>query len=247
MRLVCMLFVAFVTPLVAQAQGLLGTVTDTLGRPIAGAEVTVLSDSLTTRTGAQGRFAFPALRAGTYAVRVRAIGYASMQERVVVPSVAPADVRIVLRAVRPTLDSVRATVSVHQCPSTSLMGFACRRDAGSRGYFRNAEDIARLKPRHLYDALAGLPGIRQRAGRTPEGDFEWLPAVRPSRCVVSLENGRPPTMPFRMWTAKDIIAVEYYDEYNKIPMGYRTFVETPGREGCDLIIYWLRGASLIGR
>lgn len=84
------------------------------------------------------------------------------------------------------------------------------------------------------------------AADTPDG-LEWVPAVRPSRCLTTLVNGRPPREPYRTWTVKDVIAVEYYDAYAKIPMGYRTFVETPGDEGCDLIIYWLRGAPLTGR
>jgi hypothetical protein len=241
-RALCILCLASAVPLTADAQGLFGTVSDSAGGPIAGAEVTVLTDSLTVRTDAQGRFGFPSLRAGTHTFRVRAIGYASTQERVIVPPGGQANVRIVLREVRPLLDSVRATVTVHQCPSTSLMGFACRRDAGSTGDFRNVEDLARIKPKQLYDVFDGLPGIRKVPGQGPDGLLEWKPGVRPSRCLVELENGRPPTLPFRLWTIKDIIAVEYYDAYNKIPMGYRTFVGD-----CDLIIYWLRGAPLIGR
>lgn len=246
-RVVSILCLASALPLAADAQGLFGTVSDSAGRPILGAEIVVLSDSLIMRTDAQGRFGFSSLRAGPHTLRVRAIGYASTQERVIVPPGAPANVRIVLREVRPLLDSVRATVTVHQCPSTSLLGFACRRDAGSNAYFRNVEDLARIKPKDLYEVFEGLPGIRRVEAVGPDGLLEWAPGVRPSRCLVELENGRPPTLPFRLWTIKDIIAVEYYDAYFKIPNGYRTFVETPGKEGCDLIIYWLRGAPLIGR
>jgi hypothetical protein len=126
------------------------------------------------------------------------------------------------------------------------MGFACRRDAGSKGYFRNVEDIERIRPTQLYDFFDGLPGIRKVAANTRDG-FEWVPAVRPSRCLRFLINGRPPRVPYGIWKVKDVIAVEHYDSYAKIPMGYRTFVETPGQEGCDLIIYWLRGAPLVGR
>jgi hypothetical protein len=231
-------------PLRAEAQGLMGTVSDSVGRPIAGAEVTVIQDALTTRTGAEGRFVFPSLRAGGYMVRVRAIGYAYHEQRVTVPPVGRADVRIVLQSFRPMLDSVRASVSVHQCPTASLMGFACRRDAGSKGHFRNVEDVERLNPEHLYDLFAGLPGIRKVVSRTPGEPIRLLPGVRPSRCLRFLVNGRPPR---QLIQVSQILAVEYYDGYNKIPMGYRTFVETPGREGCDLIVYWMRNAALIGR
>ena len=124
--------------------------------------------------------------------------------------------------------------------------FACRRDAGSTAYFVNVEDIERIKPTQLYDLLDGLPGIRRAPALTPDG-WEWVPTVRPSRCVKTLVNGRLPSEQFRTWRVTDVIAVEYYDSYTKIPMGYRTYVETPGQEGCDLIIYWLRGAPLTGR
>ena len=55
---VLLIALATVLPHSTLAQGLLGTVTDSVGRALVGAEVTVLSDSLVVRTGTDGRFAF---------------------------------------------------------------------------------------------------------------------------------------------------------------------------------------------
>lgn len=54
-----------------------GTVVDSAGSTIAGADVRLLGAGLSTTTDAEGRFAFRMLAAGSYIVRVRRMGHAS--------------------------------------------------------------------------------------------------------------------------------------------------------------------------
>ena len=60
------------------ARGMMdGIVTDTSLTPIAGATITLLGSSVSTTTGANGRFRITALPAGEYVVMARRLGYAS--------------------------------------------------------------------------------------------------------------------------------------------------------------------------
>lgn len=236
---------AVLVPTLARAQGLRGQVIDSLGRPLFAALVVVsASDSSrqadTVRTGRDGGFAVPKLPPGAYAVVARRIGYREAAQAVVVRDSAGARVRLTLREALPVLDTVRALVNHHQCANNTLDGFLCRRQAGI-GYFRDAHELAALKPEQLLDVVRGLPGIRPRSGRAPGGHMEEVPGVRPSRCLLTLVNGRPDITGRRIWTAKDVVAVEYYDHWRKIPLDYRQIADNVS---CDLIVYWLATAPV---
>jgi hypothetical protein len=49
-----------------------------------------------------------------------------------------------------------------------------------------------------------------------------------------------------IWRPIDVVAIEYYDDYAKVPVQYRSHVVLPGQPPCELVIYWLRGASRTG-
>jgi hypothetical protein len=223
----------------AHAQGIAGHVVDTLGRPLLAAVVTAQPGDGITRTDADGRFVLPTLGPGTYQLRIRRIGFRERLEEVTVRAGQRTRLTITLFAATPTLDTVRARVSQNACDNRTLLGFECRRQAGI-GYFRDANELAALKPEHLLDLVRDLPGIRPRSGRGPNGLIELEPGVRPSRCLKTLVNGRPDFSPvFRRWSARDVVALEYYDQWSKIPLDYRQIADNVS---CDLIVYWLRTA-----
>jgi hypothetical protein len=229
--LLCAPFVA------VDAQGIAGFVRDTLGQPLVGATVTVLPGDATARTDEAGRFVLPLVAPGDYRVTARRVGYLPGETAVTVVRSVRARVEIRLRRRAPTLDTVRSRVSQNSCNNRTLLGFECRRQAGV-GYFRNAEELAALKPQHLHDLFRDLPGIRMGTGRDQNGLPEFLPTVRPSRCLKTLVNGRP-LFGTRWWSARDVIGIEYYDEWRKIPLDYRQIADTGS---CDLIVYWLNTA-----
>ncbi|HMS01423.1 MAG TPA: hypothetical protein PKE51_00540 [Gemmatimonadaceae bacterium] len=68
--------------------------------------------------------------------------------------------------------------------------------------------------------------------------MEAQPSLRPSRCLLTLVNGRP-DWEGRWWTAEDGIAVDYDDRWNKIPLSYR---QIANNVSCDPIIHWLTTA-----
>ncbi len=219
-----------------EAQGIRGTVVDTMGRPIAAAELTLTPTDIRARTDSAGRFAFPSVSVGRYVLRTRAITYVIRDMEIDVPAGGVDDVRVVMTRVTPMLAEVRARAQQDQCQPTTLDGFECRRQAGV-GYFRDLEDFAELKPQQFATLFHGLPGIRPRMIKTPHG-YLWMPGVRPSRCMVELVNGRPPFVPLSWWRVDDVVAIEYYDDPRKVPVPFRSFLGP----SCDIIIYWLYNA-----
>jgi len=59
---------------------LVGAVTDTAGRAIPYARVTILGTSDTALTGGDGRYVFYKLREGRYTVRAQALGYLQREQ-----------------------------------------------------------------------------------------------------------------------------------------------------------------------
>lgn len=220
-------------PLSARAQGIAGHVVDTLGRPLLAAVITAQPGDGITRTDADGRFVLPTLGPGTYQLWIRRIGYRERLEEVTVRAGQRTRLTITLYAATPTLDTVRARVSQNACDNRTLLGFECRRQSGI-GYFRDANDLAARNPEQLLDLARDLPGLRPGTGRGAHGLMELVPWPRPSRCLKTLVNGRPEMQVMRWWTA-----LEYYDDWRKIPLDYRQIADNVS---CDLIVYWLTTA-----
>jgi len=74
--LATLVLAVFAAPLAAQSGTLQGQVTDSAGQPVAGAQVTLERTTARATTTAQGRYVLRGLGAGTYTLRVRAIGFA---------------------------------------------------------------------------------------------------------------------------------------------------------------------------
>lgn len=219
------------------AQSLAGYVRDTLGMPLIAATVSLMPGGAATRTDETGRFVFPSLAEGEYALTIRRVGYRPYERSVILVARQRTRLEIQLRRTAPTLDTVRARVDQSTCNNRTIFGFECRRQAGI-GHFRDAAELAALQPVHLFDLLRDLPGIRMAIGRGPNGLPEFVPSVRPSRCLRQLINGRP-LFGNRWWSAEDVVAVEYYDDRRKIPLDYRQIANTGS---CELIVYWLNTA-----
>ncbi len=238
-------------PLALRAQGnggtLVGTIVDRSGRPIESVTVLVTpvggtAPTATTRTDAAGRFRLVELAAGEYQLLVRRVGFVPAQTLVTITAGTSVSVELALASSAAVLDTVRSRVSQHSCNNRTVQGFECRRQAGV-GYFRDAQELAALKPIHLHDLFRDLPGIRQGMGRGPGGLRGFVPNVRPSRCLRTLVNGRPP-FGGQWWTAKDVIGIEYYDSWQKVPVDFRQIADLGS---CDLIVYWLSNALVDDR
>ncbi|MGH7678631.1 MAG: carboxypeptidase regulatory-like domain-containing protein [Gemmatimonadaceae bacterium] len=143
----------------AQPTTLKGTVTDSAGRPLAGAEVRLMAEKTEiglTRTGEDGRFAVGGVIRGRSGLQVQHPGFK------------PADVELFfprdsLRLLSIELEPVSRNVGELQGRDSSgaarLQKFYERRRSNGHGqYFTREEIVARL-PQYPSEMLRGIPGV----------------------------------------------------------------------------------------
>jgi hypothetical protein len=230
------------------AQQVRGVVTDTVGRPLAEAVVILPDVQKRTRTDSLGRFALDGPKAGRQTLRVLLIGYRMHESGVTLVVDAPVEVRIALRATRQLLDTVRV-VDVEGCAPNAIKGFECRR-AGGPAWYRDAGEIRSMRPDTWADMLDGMPGLRRVPVMTSRG-LDYRVGVAPSKCLVESYNGYE-----KKWDGhvrfvaetelihRDVVAIEYYDEFKKVPKIYERLAWPQGSmTPCALIVYWIRGVN----
>ena len=131
---------------VAQAQGaatLRGTVADSLsGQPVAGVSVGLQGQPGGTATDALGNFKMSGLAAGTYALRIGALGYRAQTLPVTLE--AGETRRLVLTVAATTLSLAEVTVSQPRDPNQSLAAIS-HIDQALRP-LNSAQDLLRLVP-----------------------------------------------------------------------------------------------------
>jgi hypothetical protein len=151
-----------------------GTVTDTEGRPVSGARVTVTNDGLrSARSGPDGRFCLPSLAAGD-TLSILRVGYEPL--RLVAGPEAPLALRLqpigTLGAdVKKSLDASPPTALVPPAPSSGLGTFASpTRAPAADVYARQPADVrlAVVQAREA-DALARREGTSLAYERAAEG------------------------------------------------------------------------------
>ena len=223
------------------ASAVMGTVTDSAGTPLAGAEVYVVTSGRAGRADGTGRYAVGELLQGPTRLRARIPGWEPADTEITLAPHSAATMNFVLRPQTATLPPVRVN-SVLECPRQSLDGFACRRRAGL-GVFRDARELAALSPIYFADLFDGVAGLRRVPLRLDEG----IEVTTQWRCIVYLENGRVPS-----WTNVmrinflDIVAFEFYDTQDAVPEWYKSYAWS-GHEPCSLIVLWMRGAPEVAK
>ena len=229
----------------AQTGGVSGTVVNrATGRPVIGAEVTLLDESRSTRTDSLGRYAFVHVTPGVVRMRVRAIGFPS---EVMVFDLAErqfAERPIILSALPQELPSVNVQ-SVAPTTDYRMVGFERRRQTG-RGQYLTENDLAQLGASDVANALKGLRGVTFECGNVPNGNvfgrggcFVRMSRA-PMRCVPEYvvddmsRNDFGPLTPIA-----DIIGIEVYTGPGDVAG------EFSGRNaGCGVIVIWTRSGPI---
>lgn len=216
---------------------LTGTVRDSLGAAIVGAQVIVASG----RRGASddhGRFVLGALPRGTLHVTVRRLGFLPVSfDWLLVPGSPPLDVR--LAAIAQSLAAVQ--VREHREPyDARLAGFNARR-ARKVGHFLTRTDIERKNGFNLTDVIRDVPGARVITMRGALGKTVLL---RGATCppLVFVDGFPASAGPFDldMVNLKTIEGVEVYSGAASIPM---ELIGPRGLEQCGVIAIWSRPAG----
>lgn len=94
---------------------------------------------------------------------------------------------------------------------------------------RKALCTAARRPRQAFDLVRGLPGVRQEMGRGPDWQCDFVSAVKPSRCLITMVNGRlDPNR--RRWEPR-LAGRRPHDDRREIrgyPIGFGGGTNTPG-------------------
>jgi hypothetical protein len=230
-----------VTAITAQPGTLRGIVTDTAGRPLEGVEVLSINAKRSTRTGRDGRFLLARLPFGQQLVMARAPGYQPGDRAVNMLDSTMAELTFRLRRVVQALDTMRI-VSHDGCAAYDYGGFECRRRAGI-GQFRGPEELAALRSYYWADMFEGLPGLRREAVRDSILGQDWhVASMTGWRCLAEGWNGRHRTADLEHIRPDQIVALEHYETYDKVPAAYKRLAWPNGQEKpCALVMYWTRG------
>ena len=218
----------------AQTASMVGTVKDSVGRPIAEAELQV--GSSTTRTDTLGRYyiAFP--RSDSVTVHVRRMGFERMTFTVTAAYIAENSVEVRMRATAQTLAPVQ--VEERELRSrTAMEGFDFRRARGN-GIFLTRQQIESKGTHQLSNILRGERGIeimRGRNGRNVLRFAQWRsrPNCEPQ---IWLDGRHARNIEIDDLPASEIEGIELYDGPSSTP---GEFIRGP-IINCGTIVIWTR-------
>lgn len=226
----------------AQAGVLRGTVTDSAGRPLRGVEIISINTNRSARTNADGRYTLTRLQWGQQVIMARLPGFRPSESAVNMLDENTPDKDFQLFAIVQAIDTVRIT-SHDGCAAYDYAGFECRRKAGI-GQFRGEAEIKALRPLYWADMFEGLDGFRKEPYfNTVTASQDWTVAsVTGWRCLMEGWNGRHKQAADELTRTADIVAIEHYDVYEKVPAAYKRLAWPNGQDKpCALIMYWTRG------
>jgi len=225
---------------------LIGTVVDTAGAPLAGAEISVLADpSLRTLSTDSGTFRLAGLPVGSVVLSVRRLGFE------------PATFTAQLRGGRTHRATLKLTPAAQRLPAVSvddtlhkshwLDVFNARRSS-QRGTFLTRSDIERKSARNGTDLVRTVPGVRVTTGPNGNNDVAMTRAAGTAKCTPQIfYHSVPYSGTLDDFAADDIEALEVYVGISEIPAelarsapsnvpGRRSMFSTP----CAAVVVWTR-------
>ena len=247
----------------AQTGIVAGTVArDSAGHMISQAQVWLPQLSRTTSTNYLGEFRLNGVPVGTYALIVRAAGFAAFSDSVTVTAGGLIDREIILipsaqvqTQTSVTLDTVRTRAEGRKFVSPSLRSFEERRLAHQGGYFVSDSSLRANDTRRLAEVLSSIPGVV----RVPARGATYLAAARSSGdggpvfqskpnapCFVSVyvdgaklfqapstSTNQPPD--FNLLPANEFSGAEYYSGAASMPPQFNQTGSS-----CGTLLLWTR-------
>jgi len=225
-------------PLVAQQQGVVtGSVTDSSGVPVSGAEVTIEGSVGHVFSDERGTFRISGVPLGEHILSARRLGFAPFQVGVQVSGVSEARVTIHMKLLAAALPPV----VVHGTRMTytgRLAGYYERLEKKTSGYFITREQIDQENPQRLGQLLQRVPGIS--AVRGPAGitgvrmrgrrcwPLVWIDGTPMPAGEVDLDSFAPST----------IQGIELYLGSTTAPIRY---IYNRDVSSCGTVLIWSRG------
>lgn len=211
-------------------------VRDSLGRAIAGAELTVEGTTVRGVTDDRGELRFTAVRGGPATIRVRRLGYQPASVDVLVDQRMPAAATVTLKAIPQRLDPV--VVRGGGGYTGRMAGFYQRRDLGI-GHFISRERLERDNPSQLTDVFRRIPGVQIMSNRLIRNAVRFRGAGRSCWPLVWLDGAPLPTGEFDMdfLSPQSIEGIEVYSGISQVPP---QFMGSRGLGSCGVIVVWSR-------
>jgi hypothetical protein len=226
------------TPISSAGQATLtGTVTDTSGVPISGAEITLEGSPASTRSDEHGNFRLTDIPMGATLVTVRRLGFASFKVGVQISQPSGAQLGVRMTPVATSLPPV--VVRADRMNYTGrLAGYYSRLEKKSAGYFITREQIDRERPSTMGQLLQGVPGIRAARGR---GGITGV-RMRGRTCwpLVWIDGTPMPAgeVDLDSFVPSSIQGIELYLGSTTAPMSY---MYDRDLSSCGTILVWSRG------
>lgn len=205
-----------------------GSITDTSGIAIVGAQIFVNRVGPRSTSDSRGRFRLVGLAAGDRMIVVRHMGYHSATIKLSLALGETREVAVRLALLPVPLDTI---VSEAQATGENLRrnGFSARQRFGF-GYFLTRDEIERMRPINLTDVLRHLPflQVNEHLGRT------WL-TTENGTCRPILYLDRMPVPDVNDIPVEIVDGVEWYRHAMDVPV---EFVR-PGAT-CAAVVIWTR-------
>ncbi len=218
----------------AQTPGLLtGTVRDTLGHPVAQAEIIVTGTALISRTTEDGLYLLVGVPAGRVPLLIRRLGFEPISAEVVLRPGTELRVDIDMTPSPRLLEEV-AVAGMRSINASKLDDFHRRRQ-NTNGFFLTEEQIQRRTsqtPTELLRTIHRVKIIPLRQGggnlvRIGTGKAQCTPAIYLDGLKVN--EGFVDAIPIER-----IIAIEVYPRAVDVPLPYT------GNFACGVIGFWMR-------
>lgn len=212
-----------------------GTIADHDGKPLEGAEVSLIehdSVSRLVRSDSAGHFELRALPAASARLHIRRLGFAS---RTVDVAISGADyhsvVVIELDAAPTTLAGVEV-VDIANEPDMRLRNYYSRKASNSFGHFIDGSAIESRHPQFVSEMLRSVTG----ATVTPSGRIGYIVRLRGCAPLVWLDGVRVPGAQVdELIQPSEVAAMEVYNSFAGIPAQYFDRSAT-----CGTILVWTR-------
>jgi hypothetical protein len=212
------------------------SVRDSLGRSIAGAELTVEGTSVRGVTDERGELRFTAVRGGPATLRIRRLGFQPQTLNVVVDQRVPAASIVTLAAIPQRLAPI--VVKGGNNYTGRMAGFYQRRDLGI-GHFVTRERLERDNPSQLTDVFRRLPGVHITSNRFIRNAVRFRANGANCWPLVWLDGAPLPTAEFDLdfLSPGSIEGIEVYSGISQIPP---QFMGSRGLGSCGVIVVWSR-------
>jgi TonB family protein len=217
----------------SRAGAIAGSVRDSVGQAIAGAEVSIVGTPIRTRTDQRGAFRLAYVPSGTLTVQTRRLGFRMTTAVVSVTPDSVSSVDFQVQSVGTTLSPI-VVKDRRRRYTGRLAGYYERLESRTSGTFITREQIELGDPRNLTTVLQRVPGIEiVRGGRVRMrgrvcAPLVWIDGVAMPSGEVDL-NSFPPT---------SIEGIELYLTASGAPLRYQATVD---RARCGTILLWSRG------